>query len=172
MITSNYKERTESLYQPGGTATVVLDKWVSMIKDSGKDAAGIWLWVTYGGSQTQQITVISAYRVCKNTIAEAGLSTAWMQQWKHHREKGRVNPDPCKLFLTGLFAFIDLLSEKGHEIMLNIDRNEEDRMGNNLHRFVQDQNLVNVHRHLHPDAEPLHTYMRGQKCIDFIFITP
>eukprot|EP00957_Ditylum_brightwellii_P186580 14205700-Ditylum_brightwellii.AAC.1 len=56
--------------------------------------------------------------------------------------------------------------------MMNIDRNEEDRMGNNLHRFVQDQNLVNMHRYLHPDAEPPHTYMRGQTCIDFIFITP
>eukprot|EP00957_Ditylum_brightwellii_P133447 10174399-Ditylum_brightwellii.AAC.1 len=27
LITSNYREHTESLYQPGGTATVVLDRW-------------------------------------------------------------------------------------------------------------------------------------------------
>eukprot|EP00957_Ditylum_brightwellii_P121151 9239968-Ditylum_brightwellii.AAC.1 len=56
LITSNYKERTESLYQPGGTAIVVLDRWVSMVKESDKDAAGRWSWVTYGGSQTRQIT--------------------------------------------------------------------------------------------------------------------
>eukprot|EP00957_Ditylum_brightwellii_P197632 15056328-Ditylum_brightwellii.AAC.1 len=51
LITRNYKERTELLYQPGGTATMVLYRWVSMVKASGKDAAGRWLWVTYGGSQ-------------------------------------------------------------------------------------------------------------------------
>eukprot|EP00957_Ditylum_brightwellii_P133448 10174400-Ditylum_brightwellii.AAC.1 len=88
LITSNYREGTESLYQPGGTVTVVLDRWVSMVNDSGKDTAGRWSWATYGGPQTRQITVISAYRVCENTAAEAGPSTAWMQQWKHHREQG------------------------------------------------------------------------------------
>eukprot|EP00957_Ditylum_brightwellii_P205070 15342094-Ditylum_brightwellii.AAC.1 len=85
-----------------------------------------------------------------------------MQQWKYHREKGRMN----------LSAFIDQLSEKGNKIILNVDRNEEERPGNDLHRLVQDQNLVNVHRHLHPHTEPPHTYLRGQKCIDFIFVTP
>eukprot|EP00957_Ditylum_brightwellii_P195204 14872258-Ditylum_brightwellii.AAC.1 len=66
---------------------VVLDRWVSMVKALGKDSSSRWLWVTYGGPQVRQITVISAYRVCKNNIAEACPSTAWMQQWKYHRER-------------------------------------------------------------------------------------
>eukprot|EP00957_Ditylum_brightwellii_P175679 13376602-Ditylum_brightwellii.AAC.1 len=80
-------EWMKSEYQPGGTATLVTDKWSSFVCDTGKDTLGRWSYTTFKGKHDQKVTVISAYRVCNNTLAQAGPQTCWKQQWCFLRKK-------------------------------------------------------------------------------------
>eukprot|EP00957_Ditylum_brightwellii_P075911 5769864-Ditylum_brightwellii.AAC.1 len=81
-------------YQPGSSATLVTDKWTSHICNSGKDVIGRWSFVTIEGKKNWKVTVISAYHVCNNSLAHAGPSTCWKQQWRQLRKQGYKEPDP------------------------------------------------------------------------------
>eukprot|EP00957_Ditylum_brightwellii_P087626 6671587-Ditylum_brightwellii.AAC.1 len=52
--TSNSQERTKTEYQPGGTATVVMDKWVSQVCNSGHDPLGRWSYATIKGRKDRK----------------------------------------------------------------------------------------------------------------------
>eukprot|EP00957_Ditylum_brightwellii_P141445 10775898-Ditylum_brightwellii.AAC.1 len=80
LVVSNYPERTKTRYQSGGTATLVTSLACHRVCDSGDDKYGRWLYVTLKGKNKRKIIVITAYRVCTNTLATAGENTCWMQQ--------------------------------------------------------------------------------------------
>eukprot|EP00957_Ditylum_brightwellii_P201793 15327286-Ditylum_brightwellii.AAC.1 len=63
-------------------ATVVVDKWVSQVCDTGSDILGRWSYVTIKGRKKQKVTIIFAYRVCKNSLDQASSTTCWEQQWR------------------------------------------------------------------------------------------
>eukprot|EP00957_Ditylum_brightwellii_P198819 15154417-Ditylum_brightwellii.AAC.1 len=83
-------------YQSGGTATLVYDKWVSHVCDSGSDVLGRWSYVTLKGKKGRKVTTISAYHVCENSLDQAGPTTCWKQQWGQLKKKGYGRPDPRK----------------------------------------------------------------------------
>eukprot|EP00957_Ditylum_brightwellii_P108244 8258491-Ditylum_brightwellii.AAC.1 len=62
-------------YQPGGTSTFITDKWMSQVCGSGWDKFGRWSYITIKGKKNPRVTIISAYQVCENSIATAGLTT-------------------------------------------------------------------------------------------------
>eukprot|EP00957_Ditylum_brightwellii_P062431 4737807-Ditylum_brightwellii.AAC.1 len=68
-------EQTKSNFQPGGTATLVRDKWTSYICNSGKDKLGRWSYTTLKGKFGQRVTIVFAYCVF----------VAIRQQKKHKR---------------------------------------------------------------------------------------
>eukprot|EP00957_Ditylum_brightwellii_P101223 7713766-Ditylum_brightwellii.AAC.1 len=80
LITSNSPEQTPTAYHPGGTASVVFDKWVSQVCNSGSDTLGQWSYTTLNRKQGRKVTIISAYRVCDNSLDQAGPTTCWKQQ--------------------------------------------------------------------------------------------
>jgi hypothetical protein len=67
-----------SSYQPGGTATVTCDNWVSRIIARGEDPMGLGLWsyVTLRGKGMAKITIVTAY----NSNPTPGDTTAFQQQ--------------------------------------------------------------------------------------------
>eukprot|EP00957_Ditylum_brightwellii_P079538 6047680-Ditylum_brightwellii.AAC.1 len=79
--TTSSKEQTKTDFQPGGTATLITDKWLSYVCNLGRDEAGRWSYIMLKGTKNRKVTVISAYRVCKNQLSQAGPSTCWKQQW-------------------------------------------------------------------------------------------
>eukprot|EP00957_Ditylum_brightwellii_P141065 10746701-Ditylum_brightwellii.AAC.1 len=68
-------------YQPGGTATLVAMSKINKVCASGSDKYRCWSFVTLKGKNKRKVTVITAYRVSKNSLATAGGNTCWMQQW-------------------------------------------------------------------------------------------
>eukprot|EP00957_Ditylum_brightwellii_P045721 3468959-Ditylum_brightwellii.AAC.1 len=85
--TSNSPEYNPTSYQPGGTAALVCNKWMSHVCDSGSDALGHWSYVTKKGKKERKVTTISAYWVCKKSLDQAGPATCWKQQWRQLKTK-------------------------------------------------------------------------------------
>eukprot|EP00957_Ditylum_brightwellii_P144647 11019215-Ditylum_brightwellii.AAC.1 len=127
--TSNSPERTMTEYQPGGSATLITDKWASNIYNSSKDKLGRWSYVTIKGKRNSRVTVVSAYQVCENSLATAGPSTCWKQQSRQHRKRGYKEPDPRRLFFKDFKILIDQRIENNEELIIGIDANETDGNG-------------------------------------------
>ena len=172
LVTSNSPERTTTAYQPGGTTTLVVNKWVSHICGSGQDALGRWSYITLKGKQERKVTIISAYRVCENSLDQAGPTTCWKQQWRQLRKKGYSCPDPRKRFLSDFKTFLETRMANDEELIIGIDANDTDHTTTDFGRFCKQCDLVDVFTHLHPENTPPHTYQRGNNRIDYILITP
>eukprot|EP00957_Ditylum_brightwellii_P128378 9791176-Ditylum_brightwellii.AAC.1 len=85
--------------------------------------------------------IILAYRVCGNTLDQAGPQTCWKQQWRCLRKKGYTNPDPRKIFFKDFNKFVAQRIEKDEELIIGIDTNEVDAPGSDLQKFCTEHNL-------------------------------
>ncbi len=67
------------IYQPGGTTTLVVDRWTSRIIKSGMDpySLGRWSYVILRGKQDINLCIITAYRVCADKYT--GPKTTYQQ---------------------------------------------------------------------------------------------
>lgn len=155
----------ESNYKPGGTITIIMNKWQSRVTEKGSDATNLGRW-SYIVLSTNKIklTIITAYRPCKTN----GPSTAWTQQWTLLREKGHQFPDPIKQFYEDLRNFIVPRTQAGHEVILMIDANEHiGEKPSTLTQLLKDTGLSDIITHRHQDNNPPSTYSRGSKRIDY-----
>eukprot|EP00957_Ditylum_brightwellii_P186575 14205268-Ditylum_brightwellii.AAC.1 len=71
ITTSNCPKRTKSKYQPGGTATLITNQVTQKVHDSGADQFGQWSFITLTGRNKRKVTIVTVYRVCKNSLATA-----------------------------------------------------------------------------------------------------
>jgi hypothetical protein len=60
LVTSHTKERTNTNYQPGGTATLLTDKAIFRAHDSGKDKWGLWSYITLRGQNGRKVDATMA----------------------------------------------------------------------------------------------------------------
>jgi hypothetical protein len=146
---------------------VVFDKWVSQVCDSGSNILGRWSFITLKRKQNRKVTIISAYRVCENSLDQAGSATCWKQQWRQLEKKGYGNPDPRKTFLQDFSDFVGSRIKQDKELIIGMDANNDNQDQSDLRRFLRQNDLVDVF-----GVTPPNTYQRGDKCIDYIFITP
>jgi hypothetical protein len=86
-------------YQPGGTATLIGDRWTSRVISSGMDPYGLgrWSYVLLRGKKEINICIITAYRICADKYT--GPKTAYQQQKRQLSEMFRhlnkvATPDP------------------------------------------------------------------------------
>jgi formylmethanofuran dehydrogenase subunit D len=77
---STIKSKFESSYKPGGTLSAAVGPWANRVVKSGQDGTGCgrWTYLTYALKEYSYMTVITAYRVCKQH--EPGPKTAYMQE--------------------------------------------------------------------------------------------
>ncbi len=70
-------------YQPGGTLTIVTDRWTSKVITTGSDPYGLgrWSYIILKGKADVHICIITAYRVCNDK--STGPKTACQQQKRH-----------------------------------------------------------------------------------------
>eukprot|EP00957_Ditylum_brightwellii_P010136 765597-Ditylum_brightwellii.AAC.1 len=97
--------------------------------------------------------VITAYRVCKNTLATSGENTCWMQQWRALCKKGITTPDHCQQFMKDFVYFLEEQLNKNEEIILGIDINEANLPATEIQQLACQLDLINVHHHLHGDTQ-------------------
>jgi hypothetical protein len=191
------KTKFEGRYKPGGTVTAALDNWSHRVVDSGSDATGFgrWSYITYGGKEGKRLTYISIYRVCDQK--NPGDTTAWKQQHniQYADDTAHVGKiDPHKQTLVDLEYFIHKFRNKGHDVAIFIDANQNDRRcyrlqghtdhfesktGSNidgridgsLKTFLENTGLYNALNNKHgPENTPL-TREPGSKVIDYVFVS-
>jgi len=70
-------------YQPGGTLTIVTDRWTSKVITTGSDPYGLgrWSYIILKGKADVHICIITAYLVCDDK--STGPKTAYQQQKRH-----------------------------------------------------------------------------------------
>ena len=135
------------------TAMIFANPWCSMIRDSGSDPhnMGRWSYSTLLGRDGKQLTVITAYRPTKNSIATAGRKTTFAQQWRHcqlHRQE--VTKDLRKLFLDDLSGWISANTSEHHEFIIMLDANESLYSSqNDFTNFCTKHSLVDLCANLH-----------------------
>ena len=184
-------------YQPGGTATLIVDRWTSRVIGSGMDPHGLgrWSFVMLRGKQDINICIISAYRVCDDKYT--GSKTAYQQQKRQlsamfRKQKRITTPNPNRQFVLDLQSWISTLQKQGTQIILRLDNNEElkpssgqvikttsdpptptinSHHNGTLDTLIRSTGLIDVLSHQHPASHYPATYNRGKKRIDLILVS-
>jgi len=185
--------------QPGGTATMVYNKWTSRVIESEEDPFGLGRWssLTIRGRGNIRILLVTAYRVCKQTVQSVGPKTPTAQQFRRLSEQFREaertdDPIPRHQFIVDLQGWLEYKISKGYYVILGIDANEPfNPDGGNytpvdyqlnqpisikghdgtLQTLVRTSGLVDPLLFHHPERPPPPTYDRGKDKIDFIFVS-
>jgi hypothetical protein len=169
LITSESDIRYENDYKPGGTITAIVGKWQSRILENGTGPSGLGHWSYFRiSSNKRNLIIVTAYKPLKTQ----GPHTAWTQQWMMLRETNR-NPDPVKSFCDDLATETKKWVDKGYEIILMINANEEvGLLPGGISNVISSAGLFDLidtrHNAMH---YPNTSYARGSKHIDYIFGT-
>jgi hypothetical protein len=153
-------------YKPGGTLTTIVGKWQSRVSERGSDASGLGRWSYIRlSSNKKNIMIVTAYKPLKTQ----GPCTSWTQQWTLLRETNK-NPDPIKAFCDDLTKETKRWTEKGYEILLMIDANEEVGLrpgGLNsviasagLFDLLESRHSAQKYKHLRPGHQTHRLYLR------------
>jgi hypothetical protein len=187
--TSSDKYET-TYHKRGGTTCGDLGQMVHRVIASGRDKTGCGRWshITYAAKESKNITIISAYRVCKHT--NPGDITESKQQYGIMYEDKEVRPyivDPHKKTPIDLQYHVEKLKTDGHEVLIFMDANQAEEqvyqalthnekfviykgfhvdgsIDGSLQIFIQNCGLINVF--ILPN-----THARGSTEIDFPLIT-
>ena len=97
-------------YKPGGTVSIICGAhWCSRVIESGEDICGMGRsWhIGLQGNQNTKVLNITWYQVCKQGAENAGIKTAYMQQYVLLRERfPGLDPDPRRQSVLDMQLFI------------------------------------------------------------------
>jgi exonuclease III len=123
--TSSSSIRYDTLYQPGGTMTLVTDNYTSRVKSMGHDSAlGRWSYTFMTGRHGRIIILVTVYNVCNQPSNRSGSRTAHTQQHSLLLRQGRTI-NPRKAFLDDFDHQVTVWRDAGHELIIAGDFNEE-----------------------------------------------
>jgi ribonuclease HI len=168
--------KKRSRFQPGGTLQSCTGHWksrcISIIHDFRN--MGRWTGQKFQLRNNTTLTVITAYRPCKNnSINKPTSSTTYRQQTIMLTEDGIINPEPRKIFIEDM---IDIIKKYNNDVnnhtilMLDANENINDTEGG-LSQLLKETHLIDVFSHISNDECNIPTYVRGSKKIDYILTT-
>jgi hypothetical protein len=102
--TSSSIDQTINNYQPGGTATLITNKWTGRATQPINDTSGMGRWSGYK-LQTNTNTYLNVITVYRPTISK-GLSTCYQQHISIMKRQGQHNPNPRQQLLDDLTNLI------------------------------------------------------------------
>jgi len=143
-------------YKPGGTLTVYDGNWASRInKGIDPHKLGRWSYVTILGRNNSFLTIITGYRcVNKQTEKTAGFTTTYMQQERILRQRG-ITSSPQTCFINHMELFIMEKVREGHDILLNLDANEQwEDENSGIREMALRLNLFDIAKERHPNGVP------------------
>jgi hypothetical protein len=177
--TSSDKFET-TYHKRGGTTCEALGQMVHRVIASRRDETGCdrWSQIRYVAKENKKRTLISAYRVCKQT--SPGDLTASKQQHGIMYEDEELRPyivDPHKQTLIDLQYHMKKLKTDGHEVLIFMDANQAEEqvyqapthndklvtkkgfhvygsIDGSLQSFIQNCGLINVLRRMHEGVVP------------------
>ena len=164
-------ETTESWWKPGGTLLGISGRWASRLKEQGSDRMGRWSWMDLRGKNNKIIKVISAYRVSQEYGSQAGVLTAYQQQYRALVKQKRGELSPRAAFLADLeHEVMQWIQKPVHEIVILMDANEAVEEKKELRAFEQSLNLVDAVALLNPSAARESTYLWEKKKTGLCFL--
>lgn len=165
IATSSSNDITKTDYQPGGTATIITNKWTGRSTSNIHDTSGLGRWSGFKmrRNNNKHLNVITVYQP---TISN-GSQTCYQQHMNILRQKGIKNPNPRKQLISDLTNVITHWNNNGDFTIVMMDANEglHDR-NSTLPMFLTRTNMTPL---LHQAHEYPSTYVRGTQCIDYIF---
>ena len=162
--------RFDSIFQPGGTMTIAMNKWGARATPSNDTSSmGRWSSQTIKGKMNKAISIYSVYRVCDQKFATAGVKTAFRQQYIISANNGTSPNDPRHLILADLGTEITKNRNNGHGIIVLIDANESlTKHNSKFAKWIQTMELTDPITLRHgPAAQPA-SVDHGSTRIDFI----
>ncbi|KAI2499358.1 hypothetical protein MHU86_15140 [Fragilaria crotonensis] len=156
-------------FQAGGTVTMVMGSLVSRVNGGNiLDSTGLGRWsgVTFSGTESQKLTVITAYRVCSGSIRSAPLGSSFAREYNHFHSTMKCTVNPRRLFLRDLQQQIAHCQEQGHAIVVMMDANATIHSDTHFADFLDHCALFDLHANDPADS----TYIGAEsRRIDFIF---
>jgi hypothetical protein len=172
---NRYNPDKNSRFQPGGTLQSCTGHWKSRCISTIHDprSMGRWTGQTFQLKNNKTLTVITAYRPCKqsNSNNNKSSSTTYRQQTIMLTEEGFLNPDPRKVFIDDIILMIQRHHNDDNNytiLMLDANENINDSEGG-IAKLLQDTNLIDVFSNIGTEECNRPTYVRGTKKIDYIF---
>ena len=80
--------KTNENWQAGGCLTIVQGQWTTTIHREDicdPKELGRWAGITLTGSKDRAVSIISAYRSCKGSIATSGINSTFHREYEFHR---------------------------------------------------------------------------------------
>ena len=155
-------------YQPGGVLQTINGSAVGRITQSGSDQYGRYVYHAIRGRRDEGILVITAYRVCQESLGGVGPNTAYMDQYTAMVGNGKRNPRPRKLILRDLLELIREKRQEGYRPILMLDANGSTFTDKDFRQFQQDALLEDPF--YDKFNEMPRTYARGSRRIDYILM--
>lgn len=94
---------TSESYQAGGSITLVVGSLVSRVHGANlSDPTGLGRWsgITLSGSETQKLSVITAYRVCSGSIRSVPLGSSFAREYNHFHSSTKQSVNPRRFFFA------------------------------------------------------------------------
>ena len=168
----NYKDLSQSTYQPGGTAIISRNSAANRIlPNSLSDPEGLGRWTSslYNGKHNLKVRVIQFY--CPALPSALANNSVYSQHHRYFHSKN-ITECPRKLFFLHLHQFVTERINLNEQLIVMGDINHS-LDSPIVNQFVSSLNLHNIHQSLHSTFSPnIPTHDRGQKTIDAIFATP
>ena len=98
------KPMISTLSQPGGVASIIVDRMAHKVDGSGKYVTGLgkWGWTKFKGRNNMHLRVVTVYRICKTV----GPKTVYAQQMRF-LIKAKDERDPREVLLDDLQTEIE-----------------------------------------------------------------
>jgi exonuclease III len=163
---------TASKYRPGGNQVAIFGTAWSLIKEKKYDKiAGSWSLITIA-TMKGMLTIISAYRVSQNALANLGPMTVYSQEHMAFQASIVAKAEPRKRCLIELERVVKGEMNKGHMVLVNIDANDYIQANTAVQTFCDNTSLIDLIARFSPSQVNTPTYARGKKRIDYSFCSP
>ena len=172
LITASTPTRTETTWKPGGVLLAVVGTSSHRVTSTQRDPLGRWCSATLTGRGNKQIRVYSVYQCVHANIKNAGEYTYFAQLWHLLRSPEVTSPNPREQLIRDLQT--ELTAAKRAKIDLIIMGDFNETLGTNpnlMASICANTELAEAIDHLHPSAEHIPTYIRGQRRLDYCLMS-
>ena len=160
---------TQSAFNMGGNMVIVQGGLSGRCGDQGSDKYGRWSWIMIKGN-TNNIVIISGYKVGKNSGSPGGTSVAQQEVRAMLRRNHHFANRPRKAFDVDLTDFCIQQQNAGNDIILMMDANTPLNSAE-ARSFLNAANLYSIAEHKFPHDTLPRTHQSGSRCIDHCLIT-
>ena len=140
-------------YKPGGILTVYDGNWSSRVhKCVDTHKLGRWSFITITGGNNFFLTIITGYRCVKTKHLKQQATQLHTCNKKKLKQRG-ITSTPQTSFVDDLESFITNKVSEGHEILVNLDANEQWEDENSAIRDMALRlNLYDIAKERHPEG--------------------